>query len=232
MEQHARSTPRHWWPRRARQWWPRPRRARRLLAAGLLAGLAATNSGCVALAYLFGQEKTRDVKAEYPYLAGKHVVTLVRADAETLFEYPQVQWEIGDHLRVTLEANVRGVKVVPPKEVVDFQRASSAWEQMDPAEIAKRFDADRLLEITLTQYTTREPDTPHLYRGHIAALVSVYNAEYAHRDPAFAKEVQTVFPPSSATAWSAGDRAIRRATLEAFAVDVSNLFYDRKVKEE
>ena len=35
--------------------------------------------------------------------------------------------------------------------------------------LGARFGADRALMIELTQYTTREPESPHLYRGRIAA---------------------------------------------------------------
>ncbi|MCK4341150.1 MAG: hypothetical protein KAY37_05430 [Phycisphaerae bacterium] len=204
-----------------------------LWAMVLLLPLAAGIAGCEAFAFgalMWGKEPTKNVAAEYPYLADKKVCLLVRAEMETLFEYPQVQWEVADHVRVTLEGSVRGLTTVDPRRVVDFQRRTADWEKMDPAGIGKRFGADRLLEIDLTQYTTREPESPHLYRGHISALVSVYNTDYPNSEPAYSKEVQTVYPPNSPGEWGTGDRAIRRATLEAFAQDVAGRFYDRKVK--
>ena len=203
-----------------------------LVGAGLLPLLAAT-SGCAAMAWpwlMWGPEPTKTIAAEHPYLNGKRICVLVHADMETLFEYPHVQWEVADHVRVALEANVKGVSVVDPREVVDYQRRTAGWERTDPAAIGKEFGADRVLEIDLTQYTTREPDSPHLYRGHITAAVRLYNTEYPDSKPVYAPEIKTVYPSGSAGEWGTDDRGIRRATMEAFAVDVAGKFYDRKVR--
>ncbi len=205
----------------------------RLGIAALLLPLVAASAGCqafTAAVLILGGEPTKNVPAEYAYMAKQKVCVLVRAEMETQFEYPHVQWEVADHVRVALEANVKGATVVDPRKVVDFQRRDSGWEKMDPAVVGKRFSADRLLEISLTEYTTREPDSPHIYRGHISALISVYNTEYPNSEPVYTKEIQTVYPPDSQGDWGTGDKAIRRATMEAFAQDVAGKFYDRTVK--
>lgn len=201
---------------------------RRLLAlSGLL--LATTICGCRALA-LWLPEQTRTVVADYPYLAERPVAIVVRVADELLFEYPHIQWEVADHVRVALEGNVRGIKVVNPRRVVDFQRGGPAWETMDPALLGRRFQAERLLEIELTQYTTREPDSPHLYRGRIQAAVRVYNTEYTDSQPAYRTDVATVFPPDGPGRWGTNDREVRAAAMETFAADLAGKFYDRKVK--
>jgi len=197
----------------------------------LLLPLLLTSSGCRLLA-LFADPPTKDVPAEYPYLADKRVCIVVRTDDEIEFTYPDVRWETADHVRVALEGKVLGVDVVGPRKVVDFQRKESDWDSMDPARIGKRFDAERVLEIDLTQYTTREPESPHLYRGHISAAVRVYNTDFPGRDAAWQAEVRTIYPPEGPGAWGTTDRDIRAATLAAFAQDVAGKFYDRKVKVE
>lgn len=201
-----------------------------LLGLGLLGPLTGGCAVVRAMTYLFGELPTRQVKAEYPHLAKQKVCVLVRADMETIFEYPHVQWEVADHVRVALEQNVQGVKVVDPRRVAEYQRGHPDWERTDPAELGKRFAADRVLEINLTQYTTREPDSPHLYRGHISALVSVYHAGYPNSEPVYTTEVKTVYPPESVGEPGTGDRAIRRAAMEVFANDLAGKFYDRTVQ--
>ncbi len=196
----------------------------------LIASLLLMLTGCRSL-FLVLPEPTKTVKADYPYLVGKRVCILVRADMETLFEYPHVQWELADHVRVALEAHVEGVKAVDPRRVVDYQRREADWERMDPALIGRHFNADRVLDLELTQYTTREPESPHLYRGHVTAVVRVYRPSYPHSEPAYVTEIQTVYPPDGPGAWGSTDREIRRLTMEAFALDVANKFYDRKVKK-
>lgn len=205
------------------------------LATLLLIPLGAGAGGChylAAGAIFWADEPTKKVPAEYPYLADQEVCIVVRAEMETLFDYPHVQYELADYVRVALESNIRGVSVVPPRRVVDFQRRDPGWERMDPAELGRRFDAQRLIEIDLTQYTTREPESPHLYRGYITAMVSVYNTAYLNSQPAYKTEVQTVYPPNSPGEWGTGDRAIRRATMEAFARELAGRFFERKVKAE
>lgn len=186
-------------------------------------------TGCRILALMF-DEPTKPVPAEYPYLADKKVCILVRAPEETVFEHPHVLWEIADHVRLALEANVPGVKVVDPRKITDLQRREPDWDLRDPALIGRQFEAERVLEVDLTQYTTREPESPHLYRGHIAAAVRVYNTEYTNAQAAYRGDVQTVYPPDGPGQWGTTDREIRRATMETFALDVAGKFYERRVK--
>ncbi len=194
----------------------------------LLLSLPLVTAGCHALA-LFLPEPTKTVKAEYPYLTDKKLCVVVRAPDEMVFEYPNLQLEIADHVRVAFEGNVRGLSLVEPKKIVDFQRSDPAWETMDPAALGKKFEADRVLEIDLTQYSTREPDSPYLYRGHITAAVRIYNTEYPNTQHAYESEVRTVYPPDGPGKYGTNDRVIRGAMLDAFGQDVAAKFYDRKV---
>ena len=199
----------------------------------LLLPLLAATSGCRLLAapiLMWGKEPTKDVPAEFPYLQGKKVCLVVWADSETLFEYPWVQLEVSEHIAEAMKPNVEGVSFIPNRSVVDLQQREVDWERMDPALLGKRFGADRVLMIELTQYTTREPDSPHLYRGRIAAGVKVYDTGYLRSAPVFKTSVETVYPPESVGQWGTDGRAIRKATMEAFAAELAGKFYDRRVK--
>jgi len=200
----------------------------RIVAVSFVLPLALVSTGCKALA-LFLPEPTKTVPAEYPYLVDKKVAIAVKAPDEMQFEYANIHWEVADHVRVALESTVRGVTVIEPKKVVDYQRSHADWETMDSARLGREFGADRLIEIELTQYTTREPESPHLYRGHISAALRVFNTEYANSQPAYQADVHTVYPPTGPGQYGATDRAIRAATMDAFAQDVSAKFYDRQV---
>jgi hypothetical protein len=201
----------------------------RAVAAVLLVPLLVSTGGCRALAMIL-PEPMKTVSAEYPYLADKRVCIVVRAPEEMAFEYANIQWEVADHVRVALEGNVHGVTVVDPKKIVDFQRGESNWESMDPARLGQHFDTDRLIEIELTQYATREPESPHLFRGHIWAAVRVYNTEYPNSQPAYKTDIRTAYPPDGPGQYGTNDRAIRGATMDAFGQDVAAKFYDRQVK--
>jgi len=194
----------------------------------LLVAMLTPTVGCRSLA-LFWPEQTRTVPAEYPYLTDKSLVILVRAPDEVLFEHPHVQWELADHVRVALEGKVRGVSIVDPRKVFDVQRSDQTWQTQDPARLGRQFQAERLLEIDLLQYTTRDPDSPFLLRGHILAAVRVYNTEYLDAQPAYRTEVRVVYPPDGPGRWGSDERSIRAATMDAFAEDLAGRFYDRKV---
>lgn len=201
--------------------------------AGLI--LLTALSGCKLLyvgAAMWGQEPTREVRAEYPYLAGKKLCTLIWADGDTLFQYPHLQLELAEFVNQALERNVAGLTLAPQRSVVEMQHREPEWRRTDPAELGKRFGADRVLMIELTQYTTREPESPHLHRGRIHASVKVYNTEYPNSRPAWQTTIETAYPPDTAGAWGSEESAIRKAVMEAFADDVARKFYDHKVKVE
>jgi hypothetical protein len=84
--------------------------------------------------------------------------------------------------------------------------------------------------VSFTPNRTREPDSPHLYRGRISANVSVYDTAYPNSEPAYRTVVETVYPPDSVGQWGSSDNGIRLATMQLFAEEVAGKFYDRKVK--
>lgn len=204
----------------------------KLIAVGLVA-LALTTAGCRQVAapwLLWGEEPTKDVPAEYAFLAGKKVCILVWAEMDTLFEYPHVQLEVSEHVRVELEGHVKGIKFVPNAQVVDMQRRDPDWDRKDPMALGSRMSADTVMLIELTHYATREQDSPHLYRGRISANVKVYEVHDRRDSAAYKRVIETVYPPDMPGQWGTDEQAVRLATLRAFAADVSRKFYDRKEK--
>lgn len=190
-------------------------------------------AGCQAFALpflLWGEEPTKTVPAEYPYLENKKICVLVWAEMDTLFEYPNVQWELAEHLRVAMEASIKGVTFVPARQVVDLQRKEPGWERTPPAKIGERLKADRVLVIELTQYATREPDNPHLYRGRISGYLKLYDVSKPDSAPLYRSEIATLYPPDGSAPYGSTDSSVRKAAMEAFAQEVAGKFYERKVK--
>lgn len=199
----------------------------------LIAALAACVAGCQALAIpwvAFMDEPTKPVPAEYPHLEGKKVCILVWADSDTLFEYRNAQLELSEFVLAALKANLKKITFVPNRTVVDLQRADVDWDRKSPAKLGNELGAERVLMLELTQYTTREPESPHLYRGRISANVKVYDAGQADSAPTFKANVETVYPPGDAAEWGSSDSSVRDAAMRAFAADVAGKFYDRRVK--
>jgi hypothetical protein len=176
------------------------------------------------MAAMWGRESTRKVPAEYTRLEGQRICIVVWAEMDTLFEYPHVQYEISEHVRAAIDGRVKGASFVPSRDVVDFQRQNADWDRMDPAEIGRRFAAERVLSIELTRYTTREPDSPHLYRGRISANVSI--TDPSGGASARLKDVETVHPPDAPAAYGVDDAAVRLATMAEFGRAVGQKFYE------
>lgn len=190
-------------------------------------------AGCQIMAVpfiLFGEEPTKRVPAEYPYLEGKKVVVMVWADQDTLFEYPEVQLEVAAHIEEACKSKVKTVAFVPSRSVADVQKSEPDWDRQPPALMGTRFHADRVMVIELTNYATREPENAHLFRGRISANVKIYDAERPDAGPLYKSVVETIYPPDTPGEWGSTDRGVRKATMEAFAGDVAGKFHERRVK--
>jgi len=211
----------------------KPSKLGRCALPAALAALAGLVVGCRLLAapwLLWGPEPTRTVPAEYPYLAGKKICVFVWAEMDTLFVYPHVQLEVAEHVTYAMQGKVPGASFIPNRKVQELQRREPNWDRADPAVLGKRFGAERVLMIELTQYGTREPDSPHLYRGRMSANVKVYDTGYPKAAPAYKTVVETVYPPNSVGQWGSSENSIRLATMQLFAEELAGKFYDRKVK--
>lgn len=199
----------------------------------LCASALLTLPGCKGIAAataLWGKPPTKFVPAEWPHLTKKKVCVVVWAEMDTLFEYPFVQLEVARHVEDAMGPVIEGIKFVPAQEVVDFQQRDAEWDRKPPAEIGQHFEADRVLFVELTQYTTREPDSPHLYRGRVSANVKVYDPAQPTGGALYRTTIDTVYPSDTPGQYGTDEITIRKSSMEAFANDVAGKFCDRKVK--
>lgn len=209
------------------------RRASNLMLAAGVTAMAAAVGGCQWLALpflLWAPEPTRKIAAEYPYLAGKKVAIAVWAEPDTLYEFPHVQYELAEHVAREIQRHVHTVTFIPNRRVRDVQAGDPDWDRMHPAVLGARFGAERTLLIEVTQYTTRDPDSPHLYLGRISANVRVYNTAYPKALSAKDWVVETVYPPDGPGRWGSSDSSIRAGVMQAFAEQTARKFYDHQIK--
>ncbi|MCA9244554.1 MAG: hypothetical protein KDA32_11395 [Phycisphaerales bacterium] len=204
-----------------------------MMTAAALGAVLVALPGCQlagALAVLLPAPK-KTVKAEYPYMNNEKLCILVNAEMETLFDFPHVQYELSEYISREVEKNVKGATVVSPRTIDELQRRDSRWSMRDPARIGAQFGATKVMVIDLTQYATREADSPHLYRGRVSANIRVYDADYFDHQPTFTASIDTVWPTDSpAGAWGIDDAEVRDATMRQFADELVGRFYDRRVE--
>lgn len=199
------------------------------IALALLVGA----SGCKWMAapfMMWGDPPKKAVPAEYPYLESKKAAIAIWADADTLFEYPNVRLELSEHVKAALESNIHGATFVPNRTVIEYQARDLDWDRIDPATLGAKFKADRLILIELTEYTAREHDSPHLFRGRIAANVRVYDCAEPDSKPTYRTTLRTLHPADNPAPWGSSPDAVRRAAMEAFSTELAQRFYDHKVQ--
>jgi hypothetical protein len=199
---------------------------------GLLAVLAAGAAllaGCnIAgfLGYLVAPERrTRTVDAEHD-LAGQTVAVVIYAPSRVLFEHPYARLYLADAIAEQLEAHVEGVKVVPPGEVIRYQQDHVYWEDRSRTELGREFSADRLLYVSLVDYATREPGSPHLCRGRIVAEASLYDCARRESEGLLWREsdLRAVYPEDNPVP------ANRTGDVQKIAYKTRAIFVDRLVK--
>lgn len=158
----------------------------RIRQAAAVAGLAltvVTLSGCTYLIPLFmiGEHK-QTIPAEYDGLRNSRTMVLVWAGQETLFDYPYVRLELATYIADKLRGEVEGIELVEPARVEDHIQRTLATA-FDPAEVGRRFHADKVIYLELLEMRMRRPETPTLLQGTISASVAVFDIQADVDDP-------------------------------------------------
>jgi hypothetical protein len=207
----------------------------RLLAGLVGLGLAGLLGGCNVVGWV-GQSLGSDepppvlVKAEYTNLDNQTVAVLVDADLATLYAHPAAQLEVCSAVTNRIAANVPGVSVIDPQQVISFQQRNIYWSTAAYSELAEKLGATRLIFVDLTEFRMHEPGNVHIFRGVITASVGVAETDGPNPDDlAYANVVSATYPPGSSVGVPEGDLAtIRKATLDLFARAVAGKFYDHQ----
>lgn len=205
----------------------------------LLLAPAVWLSGCNLLAwplYVLAPRGPRDtVKAEFDGLVGKTVAVVVYADMNMLYEYPYCREEMSTAVSKELIDNVKGAWPVPPGKVVRYQDANPHWAAMSMVELGRALNADYVLYISLSEYSTHEPGTIALPEGRVSAAVSVWDTG-APADSASAcvwrKADLSQRVEANAGPLARNEAALRVVMQQQFAVKLVKHFYDHKAPRQ
>jgi hypothetical protein len=204
------------------------------VTAMMLLGLA-TMAGCPAIGLVAHavEEVAPPIKVEAQTrtLDNQTVAVLVDASLSILYQHPLVQLEVGQAVSDLLAANVPGVKVIAPKQVVDFQQRNIYWNTATYSDLAKRLGVTRLVIVEIVDYRLHEPGNVNIWRGLMNANVGVAETDGARpNDLAYATTVTAAYPPDSTVGVvNANQQTIRLGTLDLFARGVAGRFYDHTV---
>lgn len=178
-----------------------------------------------------GGKRTYHVKAQYLGLENQRVAVMVAADEYTLFQAPGAPLKVSRAVSSRIAANVPGVTVVPPRDVMKFQQENPYWTAVPYGELVAKLDVDRIVLIDLIEYRTHEPGNAHVWQGMATGEIGVVEAEAEDPDNfAFATTVRAQFPEQSAIGMlNTDNETVELGLLVTFARDAGGLFFDHEV---
>lgn len=205
----------------------------------LLAVVMLAVGGCNIIGYMGylvapdGSKKT--VEPEFANLPNSKLAIVVYADPSTLYEYPFLRYEVSSAIANQLGKNVENLTIVQPEQVIYYQDQNLQWESEPRSELGKQFQADHLMYVTLSEFTTREPGSAYLYRGHVTAQVHIYKTSLPERDSCVWRsgDIRLVCPENEPIGTlSDDDRVLRMETQRRLADIISKKFYKHTVQEK
>lgn len=206
-------------------------RRRPLVAWGwgacLLAVLTLTGCQAIKAAGYWMAPKTEKVAAEYNKLPGKKVVVYAWAPPEVLWDYPKLRLDLAAYLSAYLQKHVKNVTVVDPVRVEAFIEQRNAFE-LSPLDVGREFKADAVVHLSVYQFSVRDPEMAHFYRGRVGASVVVHDLANAEAPERVAlQDVKVAVPEQGPVGFDRTNAVqIRQATYDAFTVQTGQKFHE------
>ncbi len=209
------------------------------LAAAL--SIAVATAGCNHAAYWMRAfappAPTKTVAAECDQLTGKRVAIVIFADESVQYEYPTARVELTAALGEELKKHIKDVTVVDWRRIIKYQDSNTDWGSMDKAELAKLFNADFVLYISLVEFTLLEPGSLNLYRGRITSDVGLHQSSAQGRPGCIWREdsIRVVCPEKGHAQLLETSRQVQELsynTVKAFATGLAKRFYKHEVTKE
>ena len=174
-----------------------------------------------------------DVKGQYADLANRSVAVVVSMSDYAEFNHPNAKLMITEEMTRRIKANVPGVTVTSPREIIRWQRDNAYWATRPPSMLIRQLKVERLVLVEIGEYRTHEPGDKHVLRGVISASINVVEAEAADPDnfgASFTKNVMYPEPGESKIGRVGDDEAVIEARTQIrFCETAAGLFYDHQV---
>lgn len=202
-----------------------------LLPAVLLLG------GCSQLAfplYVFAPEPpTQTVPSEYEGLREKNIAIVIFASPDMLIDYQTVQLELSDAVAAELRRTVKDVKIVNARRVIRYQDENTFWDRLPPGKLCDTFKCDRVLLISLMEFSTREPGSTQFARARISADAGVYSLDTPDKPKWRTPAIKVMNPPEGSKSLAGGaEWQIRVDAEKMFAEALVKKFYKHEVPQE
>jgi hypothetical protein len=202
-----------------------------LITGMLLMGLGMVAVGCwgcnfIKAASYFLQPTSEQVNPEFNRLDGKLVLIYVWAPPEITWDYPKLRLDLSAYLGDYLQQKMPKVRMVDPLKVERYLEQQNTLEQ-DPADLGRQFKADMVLHLSVFEFSIRDPDMAHFYRGRLGSSVQVYDMAKAPEPERIPLQDAKVVVPEDAPIGVENVTAasMRQMTYDAFTVEVGKKFH-------
>ena len=200
------------------------------IGLALLVGASLLLSGCSGRSI---NEEVIDVDAQYTDLANRSVAVVVSMSDFAEFNHPNAKAAITEEMVRRIKANVPGVTVTSPSEVLAWQKNNAYWATRPPSMLVEQLKVERLVLVEIGEYRTHEPGDKFVLRGVISASVNIVEAEAADPDnfgASFTKNVMYPEPRESVVGRVGDDEAVIEVRTQIrFCETAAGLFYDHQI---
>lgn len=178
-------------------------------------------------------EKVIDVKGQYKDLSNRSVAVVVSMSDYAQFNHPAAKAKITGEIAGRIQANVPGVTLTNPEEILAWQRENPYWATRPPSMMIQQLKVERLILVEIGEYRTHEPGDKHVLRGIISASINVVEAEAEDPDNFGASFTQNVMYPepgeSKIGRIGVDEASIETLTQVRFCKGAAGLFYDHQI---
>ena len=197
----------------------------------LLLGSALLLTGCSGARSM--TQEVIDVKAQYKDLNNRSVAVVVSMSDFAEFNHPGAKQAVTEEMVRRIKANVPGVTLTSPSDVLQWQQDNPYWATRPPSMLIKQLKVERLVLVEIGEYRTHEPGDKHVLRGVISASVNIVEAEADDPDnfgASFTKNTMYPEPGESKIGRVGDDEAVIEVRTQIrFCESAAGLFYDHQI---
>lgn len=208
----------------------------RTLLIWLLALSAATSLPGCSLGVMMGKMLFGDPKLKCQFRAAtgvdltkgeKTILLACSAPHSVLARTPSIQIDIVDRMSRTLD--VRGVRVVSADDVAAWFDDHGEWG--DFTELAERFKADYVMNISIDEFSVDVPDSKNLQQGKVAGKVQVLDCSDGDPVTAFDRNFSLRFPEYPVPKENRSEQLFTESFLDRTSLTLAQFLYDHRASE-
>lgn len=205
------------------------------LAALVLLPAAALFAGCTPESAYFAtpglNAPTKKVPAEYEGLEKRNIAVIIWTDYSTEMADANLRGDLARYCQKALGEHIKDVTFVSQAKVHQYQLQHIRWTDTPPDELGRKFGADMVLYLTVTQYSLTQPGHLLYHQGKLSVDAALYDLKKPrYQEKVWDKVAMIAQYPSPEHASNAPSdaRATRRALLTIFSADLAECFYDHE----